>query len=155
MPHSRRLGLVGRLRPDAAGRHRIYRLPAHLIGELAFGAGSARNDHVKVGVLLGSLLAIVVLRIRSTVYQRICQAEERDTKADGTPDIHQHGDDTGPPVSSPTPPVDGSSGGSTWNAPDPARTTGENCARVNGGEQGLAPRWRRQWRRIQLGDPRG
>ncbi|NMH97548.1 hypothetical protein HF526_09515 [Pseudonocardia sp. K10HN5] len=28
-----------------------------LIGELAFGAGSERDDHVKIGVLLGSLLA--------------------------------------------------------------------------------------------------
>ena len=27
-----------------------------LIGELAFGTGSARDDHVKIGVLLGSLL---------------------------------------------------------------------------------------------------
>ncbi len=57
-----------------------------LIGDLAFGAGSARNDHVKVGILLGSLLAAllatVVLRIRNTVYRRICQAEERDADRD-------------------------------------------------------------------------
>ncbi len=66
-----------------------------LIGELAFGAGSARNDHVKVGVLLGSLLAAllatVVLRIRNTVYRRLCQVEERDANADGIPDIYQRG----------------------------------------------------------------
>ncbi|MGH3811371.1 MAG: Na+/H+ antiporter NhaA, partial [Pseudonocardiaceae bacterium] len=66
-----------------------------LIGELAFGAGSARNDHVKVGILLGSLLAAllatVVLRIRNTVYRRLCQAEERDVNADGIPDVYQRG----------------------------------------------------------------
>ncbi len=66
-----------------------------LIGELAFGAGSVRNDHVKVAILLGSLLAAllatVVLRIRNTVYRRICQAEERDADADGVPDIYQRG----------------------------------------------------------------
>ncbi len=40
-----------------------------LIGELAFGTGTARDEHVKIGVLAGSLLAIVlaaiVLRSRS------------------------------------------------------------------------------------------
>ncbi len=45
-----------------------------LIGELAFGAGSERDEHVKVGVLLGSLLAIVlaaiVLRGRNRHYQQ-------------------------------------------------------------------------------------
>ncbi|MGH3885749.1 MAG: Na+/H+ antiporter NhaA [Pseudonocardiaceae bacterium] len=65
-----------------------------LIGELAFGPGNVRNDHVKVGILLGSLLAAllatVVLRIRNAVYRRLCQAEERDTDADGVPDIYQH-----------------------------------------------------------------
>ena len=49
-----------------------------LIGELAFGAGTERDDHVKVGVLLGSLLAAllatVVLRIRNRHYRRICAA---------------------------------------------------------------------------------
>ncbi|MBA3326743.1 MAG: Na+/H+ antiporter NhaA [Solirubrobacterales bacterium] len=46
-----------------------------LIGELAFGAGSERDEHVKVGILVGSLLAIalatVVLRVRSRVYGRL------------------------------------------------------------------------------------
>ena len=68
-----------------------------LIGELAFGTDGARNGHVKVGVLLGSLLAAllatVVLRIRNTVYRRICQAEERDANTDGIPDIYQPGND--------------------------------------------------------------
>jgi NhaA family Na+:H+ antiporter len=46
-----------------------------LIGELAFGAGSARDEHVKVGVLVGSLLAgavaAVVLRIRNAHYREL------------------------------------------------------------------------------------
>lgn len=45
-----------------------------LIGELAFGIGSERDDHVKVAVLTGSLtaalLAAVVLRLRNRVYAR-------------------------------------------------------------------------------------
>jgi NhaA family Na+:H+ antiporter len=64
-----------------------------LIGELAFGTGSARDDHVKVGVLLGSLvataLAAVVLRARNKVYRRICAEEERDGDQDGVPDVYQ------------------------------------------------------------------
>jgi Na+:H+ antiporter, NhaA family len=50
-----------------------------LIGELAFGAGSARDEHVKLGVLAGSLLASLlgtaVLRRRNAVYRRIAEAE--------------------------------------------------------------------------------
>ncbi|MGH3612194.1 MAG: Na+/H+ antiporter NhaA [Pseudonocardia sp.] len=64
-----------------------------LIGELAFGAGSERDDHVKIGVLLGSLLsallAAVVLRIRNHHYRNICADEDRDTDADGVPDVYQ------------------------------------------------------------------
>ncbi len=45
-----------------------------LIGELAFGIGTARDEHVKVGVLVGSLLAsllaAVVLRRRNAAYRR-------------------------------------------------------------------------------------
>jgi NhaA family Na+:H+ antiporter len=44
-----------------------------LIGELAFGPASARDAHVKIGVLLGSLLAAtlatVVLRLRNRHYR--------------------------------------------------------------------------------------
>jgi Na+:H+ antiporter, NhaA family len=51
-----------------------------LIGELAFGAGTAAGNDVKIGVLLGSLcaaaLAAVVLRIRNTHYRRLEAAEE-------------------------------------------------------------------------------
>ena len=64
-----------------------------LIGELAFGAGSPSDDHVKVGVLLGSLLAAllatVVLRRRNAVYRQICGEEERDDDHDGVPDVYQ------------------------------------------------------------------
>jgi len=45
-----------------------------LIGELAFGAGSEQDDHVKVGVLAGSLvaaaLATLVLRARNRTHRR-------------------------------------------------------------------------------------
>ncbi len=50
-----------------------------LIGELAFGAGTERDEHVKVGVLAGSLLAgvlaAVVLRLRNRVYRRLHERE--------------------------------------------------------------------------------
>ena len=62
-----------------------------LIGELAFGAGTARDDHVKIAVLVGSLtaavLATVVLRLRNRVYRRIHQAEAVDEDHDGVPDL--------------------------------------------------------------------
>ncbi|MEU6207371.1 Na+/H+ antiporter NhaA [Micromonospora musae] len=64
-----------------------------LIGELAFGTGSERDDHTKIGVLLGSviaaLLATVVLRVRNRHYRQLCQIEERDSDADGVPDVYQ------------------------------------------------------------------
>ncbi|MGE0295981.1 Na+/H+ antiporter NhaA [Pseudonocardia sp.] len=64
-----------------------------LIGELAFGAGSAADDHVKIGVLGGSLvaalLATVVLRIRNAHYRRLCDEEERDDDHDGIPDVYE------------------------------------------------------------------
>ncbi len=67
-----------------------------LIGELAFGPDSTRGEHVKVGVLVGSLLAAllatVVLRARNRVYRRICELEERDDDGDGVPDVYQRGD---------------------------------------------------------------
>jgi Na+:H+ antiporter, NhaA family len=64
-----------------------------LIGELAFGAGSERDDSVKLAVLIGSLLsaliASVLLRIRNQVYRRIAELESRDDDADGIPDVYQ------------------------------------------------------------------
>jgi NhaA family Na+:H+ antiporter len=67
-----------------------------LIGELAFGTGSVKDDHVKVGVLVGSLaatlLATAVLRARNRVYRRIRELEERDADGDGVPDLYQQDD---------------------------------------------------------------
>jgi NhaA family Na+:H+ antiporter len=64
-----------------------------LIGELAFGAGSSRDAHVKVAVLTGSfcaaLLATVVLRLRNRAYRRLAQAEAVDLDTDGVPDVYQ------------------------------------------------------------------
>jgi Na+:H+ antiporter, NhaA family len=64
-----------------------------LIGELAFGANTQRDDHAKIGILLGSLLAALlattVLRIRNRHYRRLCAEEQRDTDADGVPDVYQ------------------------------------------------------------------
>jgi len=66
-----------------------------LIGELAFGQGSERDDHVKVGVLLGSVLAAaiaaVILRSRNKVYRRLYDEEQLDDDGDGIPDVYQRG----------------------------------------------------------------
>jgi NhaA family Na+:H+ antiporter len=66
-----------------------------LIGELAFGVGSVRDDHVKVGVLAGSLvaatLAAVVLRLRNRTYRLLHEAETADRDRDGIPDVYQAG----------------------------------------------------------------
>jgi NhaA family Na+:H+ antiporter len=64
-----------------------------LITELAYGAGSARYDHAKVGILAGTLaaalLATVVLRLRNRRYRRIQEAERIDLDHDGVPDVYQ------------------------------------------------------------------
>ena len=64
-----------------------------LIGELAFGPGSEADEHVKIGVLAGSLvsamLAVVVLRARHRTYRRLHEEERRDDDADGVPDVYQ------------------------------------------------------------------
>jgi Na+:H+ antiporter, NhaA family len=71
-----------------------------LIGELAFGAGSAGHDQVKVAVLTGSLLsallATIVLRLRNRAYRRIHAAETADTDHDGVPDVYETDVDGGP-----------------------------------------------------------
>ena len=64
-----------------------------LIGELAYGVHSVRDEHVKVGVLVGSLaaalLATVVLRLRNRVYRRMHEAEAVDADRDGVPDVFE------------------------------------------------------------------
>lgn len=66
-----------------------------LIGELAFGVGSPRDDHVRLGVLLGSLasaaLATIVLRLNRH-YKRVEIEETRDDDADGVPDVYERRD---------------------------------------------------------------
>jgi len=62
-----------------------------LIGELAYGPGAVRTEHVRLGVLVGSLiaagLAAAVLQRRNRAYRRIHLAEERDDDGDGVPDL--------------------------------------------------------------------
>ena len=64
-----------------------------LIGDLAFGGGGDTDDHVKVGILLGSLVAAVLagvlVKARDRVYRRICEAENVDDDQDGVPDVYQ------------------------------------------------------------------
>lgn len=66
-----------------------------LIGDLAFGAGSTADDHVKVGILTGSLvaalIAAVLVKSRDRAYRRIEEAEKVDSDADGIPDVYQEG----------------------------------------------------------------
>lgn len=63
-----------------------------LIGELAYGVGSGRDEQVKVGVLAGSLLAAavaaVILRSRNRTYRDLAVLEARDSDADGIPDVY-------------------------------------------------------------------
>lgn len=64
-----------------------------LVGELSYGAGSDRDDHVRLGILTGSLIAAtlgsLVLRRRERVYRRIAERETRDSDSDGVPDVYQ------------------------------------------------------------------
>ena len=64
-----------------------------LISELAFGQGSPHDDHAKVAILTGSLLAAllasVVLRSRNRHYGRIADKEALDSDNDGIPDVFQ------------------------------------------------------------------
>jgi len=67
-----------------------------LIGDLAFGSGSEREDYVKVGILTGSVLASlfagVILRLRNRAYRRIHAIETADADADDIPDVYQDRD---------------------------------------------------------------
>ena len=63
-----------------------------LIGELAFGHGTAPGIDAKIGVLCGSvvaaLLAAVVLLSRNAAYRRIHDIETADADHDGVPDVY-------------------------------------------------------------------
>jgi NhaA family Na+:H+ antiporter len=71
-----------------------------LIGELAYGPDSDRGEHVKIGVLTGSLtaalLAAVVLRMRNRHYRAVCAEESQDADLDGIPDVYQRPNSPGP-----------------------------------------------------------
>ena len=64
-----------------------------LIGDLAYGHESPRQDVVKVAVLTGSvlaaLLAAVVLRARNRHYRAVFEMETADADHDGVPDVYQ------------------------------------------------------------------
>jgi NhaA family Na+:H+ antiporter len=64
-----------------------------LIGELAFGHGTPTGDDVKIGVLVGSVvagvLASLVLLSRNAAYRRIHLFETADADHDGVPDIYE------------------------------------------------------------------
>ncbi|RSM68595.1 Na+/H+ antiporter NhaA [Actinoplanes sp. ATCC 53533] len=64
-----------------------------LIGELAYGPGTVRDGHAKIGILAGSLLAAllaaVVLRLRDRHYRLIAAQEAEDADDDGIPDVYQ------------------------------------------------------------------
>lgn len=64
-----------------------------LIGDLAYGMGSERDEFVKVGVLSGSLLAATLatglLLTRNRAYRRIQEEESVDADRDGVPDVYQ------------------------------------------------------------------
>jgi len=64
-----------------------------VVAELAFGAGSAHDDHAKVAVLAGSLLAAllatVMLRARNRTYRALCAEEAVDADRNGVPDVYE------------------------------------------------------------------
>lgn len=64
-----------------------------LIGELSFGVGSEHDEHIKVAVLTGSvvaaLLASAVLRFRNRTYRRIREAEEAEEDTRGVADRYE------------------------------------------------------------------
>jgi Na+:H+ antiporter, NhaA family len=64
-----------------------------LVSELAFGSGTARDEHARLAVLCGSLvaamLAALVLRMRNRVYRKVAELETRDEDGDGVPDCFE------------------------------------------------------------------
>ena len=71
-----------RPRRGGPGRDRLHRL----IGEFAYGSGSTRDDHVKVGVLAGSMLAATAATIApATAPRRRLQSSRRNATPTATP----------------------------------------------------------------------
>jgi NhaA family Na+:H+ antiporter len=64
-----------------------------LISELGFGQGTPEDDHAKVAILLGSLIAAlaaaVLLRMRNRRYREIEEREKIDADNDGIPDVFE------------------------------------------------------------------
>jgi len=64
-----------------------------LISELAFGQGTPGDDHAKVAVLAGSLIAAlaaaVLLRRRNGRYRELEEQETIDADDDGVPDVFE------------------------------------------------------------------
>jgi Na+:H+ antiporter, NhaA family len=64
-----------------------------LIGELAYGLGSLADEHVKIGVLVGSIVSALVasalLLARNRRYRDIELRERADRDGDGVPDAFQ------------------------------------------------------------------
>lgn len=64
-----------------------------LIEELAFGAGGERDEHAKVAVLVGSVLAALVagvfLRLRARRYTLLAEQDASDSDGDGIPDLYE------------------------------------------------------------------
>ncbi len=62
-----------------------------LIGELAYGVGNITDEHVKIGVLVGSLIsaiaASIVLTARNRRHRDIDEREHVDADGDGIPDL--------------------------------------------------------------------
>ena len=63
-----------------------------LVGELAFGAGSERDEHAKLAILAGSVLAAIlaalVLIPCNARYREHGEREARDDDGDGIPDVY-------------------------------------------------------------------
>lgn len=64
-----------------------------LIGELAYGVGNLTDEHVKIGVLVGSTIsalgAAMILTSRNRRYREIEARERLDSDSDGVPDVFQ------------------------------------------------------------------
>ncbi|WP_051619788.1 Na+/H+ antiporter NhaA [Haematomicrobium sanguinis] len=68
-----------------------------LVSDLSYGSGSPHDDHAKVAILVGSLLAAllatIVLRTRNRHYRLVEESEKVDANQDGIPDKFEQNDD--------------------------------------------------------------